>query len=50
MLFRSQGQGGLRQADELLRDPRQALLRMAGGSMPGAVKDALGGAFGWMEH
>ncbi len=46
----NQGQGGLRQAGELLRDPRQALLRMAGGSMPGAVKDALGGAFGWMEH
>ena len=45
----SQGQGGLRQADELIRDPRQSLLKLAGGAMPPAIKETLGETFGWLD-
>lgn len=45
----SQGQGGRRQADELIRDPRQSLLKLAGGAMPPAIKETLGETFGWLD-
>ena len=44
-----QGQTGMRQAEEMIRDPRQSLLKLAGGAMPAAVKETLGETFGWLD-